>query len=78
MKRHKGKPQIKSCALYLKNLQDPIGNRQTKTGAKQGNDLQIFKGQLLSHSQEDIQPEKEIRDDVVKGRMIIGKQLIGI
>ncbi len=78
MESHKGKPDKKPLSFDFKNLQNPPGDGHAQTGVKKSKNLQIFKGQILGDTQEDIELQPQKRNDVVQRRVIIGKKLIGI
>ena len=78
MENHKSKPYVQAAPADLQYFQDFPGNGHAKAGIKQGEDLEIFKGQLFRYAQPDVKLQPQIRKNVVQGRVVVGKQLVGI
>ena len=78
MKYEKGKSGVKPASADLEDLQNLPGDDHAQTGIQQRKDLQIFESQLLAYAQKNIELQPEKGQDMVKGRMIVGEQLVGI
>ena len=76
MESNQRSSQTNSGLLKMQFFENPVGNHNTDGRIEQGKYLNVFKCQLFTDSQDNIETDEQSRKDMVHRRMVIRKHLI--